>query len=93
MDGLATVDFENLENGGNGNFHAHSVLVADGQSSIIRRNFMPGPLEQSYSGYVVWRGTVPEKDVSEDTRKLFDKRFNVFAMPRGYIGGCVQPEI
>ena len=48
---------------------------------------MPDHEEQPYSGYVVWRGIVPEKDVSESTRELFKTSFNVFAVSRGYIGG------
>ena len=86
-DNLATVEFDDLQAGGSGTVHADLVIVADGQNSIIRRKFMPDRTEQPYSGYIVWRGTVPEKDVSDRTRKLFDTRFNIFAMSRGYIGG------
>ena len=86
-DNLATVEFDDLQTGGSGTIHADLVIVAAGQNSIIRRKFMPDCTEQPYSGYVVWRGTVPEKDVSERTGKLFGERFNVFAMSRGYIGG------
>ena len=86
-DQLATVEIDDLQAGGSRTVHADLVIVADGQNSVIRDKFMPGQKAQPYSGYVVWRGTVPEKDVSEATRTLFDKRFNVFAMSRGYIGG------
>lgn len=90
-DQLATVEFEDLRAGGSRTIHADLVIVAEGQSSIIREKFMPDHAEPAYSGYVVWRGTVPEKDVSEATSKLFNERFNVFAMSRGYIGGQVRP--
>ena len=86
-DQFATVEFDDLQIGGSQTIHADLVIVADGQNSIIREKFMPEHAEPPYSGYVVWRGTVPEKDVSEATRKLFKERFNVFAMSRGYIGG------
>ena len=86
-DQLVTVEFEDLQTKGSRTLHADLVIVADGQNSIIREKFMPNQGEQPYAGYVVWRGTVPEKDVSEATRKLFGERFNVFAMSRGYIGG------
>ncbi len=85
-DGFVTVEYNNLEVAGGGTIHADLVIVADGQNSTIRRKFMPD-LEYPYSGYFAWRGTVPESDVSIETRKLFDKRFNVFAMPQGYIVG------
>lgn len=86
-DQFATVELNDLQAGGSQTIHADLVIVADGQNSFICPQFMPDHVEQPYSGYVVWRGTVPEKDVSEATRKLFDERFNVFAMSRGYIGG------
>ncbi len=86
-DQLATVEVDDLQAGGSRTLHADLVIVADGQNSVIRDQFMPGQKAQPYAGYVVWRGTVPEKDVSEATRMLFDGRFNVFAMSRGYIGG------
>ena len=90
-DQLATVEFEDLQTKESRTLHADLVIVADGQNSIIREKFMPDHGEQPCAGYVVWRGTVPEQDVSEATRKLFDDRFNNFAMSRGYIGGYVWP--
>ena len=86
-DQLATVEFDDLKAGGSGTIHADLVIVADGQNFSIRKKLMPDHSEPPYSGYVVWRGTVPEEDVSEITRELFKKRFNVFAMSHGYIGG------
>lgn len=83
----ATVEVEDLQTWGSRTLHADLVIVANGQNSIIREKFMPNQGDQPYAGYVVWRGTVSEKDVSEATRKLFEERFNVFAMSRGYIGG------
>ena len=86
-DNLATVEFDDLQAGGSKMIHADLVIVADGQNSIIRQKLMPDRTEQPYSGYVAWRGTVPEQDVSDRTRKLFDNRFNAFAMSRGYVVG------
>lgn len=81
-----TVEFDDLVNGGGGSVRADVVVVADGANSTIRQKLLPG-LKHEYSGYVAWRGTVPEKDVSEDTVKLVEKRFTVYAMKRGYIIG------
>ena len=86
-DQLASVEYEDLKAGGSRTIHADLVIVADGQNSRLREQFMPSHGDQPYSGYVVWRGTVPEKQVSEGTRKLFDQSFNVFAMSDGYMGG------
>ena len=85
-DGLVTVELEDLIEGGHQTIHADLVIVANGSSSNIRKKLLPG-IQDTYSGYVAWRGTVPEKEVSEETSKLFDKRFNVFAMRRGYTVG------
>lgn len=45
------------------------AVFADGISSTGRRRLLPG-VEPVYSGYVGWRGTVPEADVSADTLEL-----------------------
>lgn len=64
------------------------VIVADGQNSVVRQKLLKEDGEPPFVGYIVWRGTVPEQDVSERTKRLFgDHRFNVFAMSKGYIGG------
>lgn len=83
-DGLVTVELEDLIEGGHQTIHADLVIVANCSSSNIRPKLSPGT-QETYSGYVAWRGTVPEEEVSEETSKLFDKRFNVFAMRRGHI--------
>ncbi|KAI9653559.1 MAG: hypothetical protein M1831_005941 [Alyxoria varia] len=66
------------------------VLDAGGAYSRIKAKMMPD-IEHPYAGYVAWRGTVPETEVSDLTRSLFDIRFNVFAYPRGYILGYAVP--
>ena len=85
---IVTVAFENETNGGNGTCHAHLVIAADGSNSVARRLLAPSSVPK-YSGYVAWRGTVPETDVSEASRQFFDKGFfsNVLAGERGYMVG------
>jgi 2,6-dihydroxypyridine 3-monooxygenase len=48
---------------------ADLVVFADGITSTARKRLFPD-LEREYSGYVGWRGTVPEDNVSEETRGL-----------------------
>ncbi|MFI5798695.1 FAD-dependent monooxygenase [Streptomyces sp. NPDC051677] len=48
---------------------ADLVVFADGISSTARKRLFPD-LQRTYSGYVGWRGTVPEGEVSEETRRL-----------------------
>ena len=81
-----TVEFEDLINGGAGSAQPDLVIVADGANSTIRQNLLPS-IRHTYSGYVAWRGTVPEKDVSENTVKLVEKRFTVYPMKQEHILG------
>jgi len=46
------------------------LVCADGVSSIGRSRLNPG-VTPSYAGYVAWRGTVPERDLSPATRKAY----------------------
>jgi len=48
---------------------ADLVVFADGIMSTARKRLFPD-LQREYSGYVGWRGTVPENNVSEATRDL-----------------------
>ena len=44
---------------------ADLLVCADGVGSVFREQFMPG-LERKYSGYVAWRGMVPESELPDD---------------------------
>jgi 2,6-dihydroxypyridine 3-monooxygenase len=50
---------------------AQLVVFADGISSVGRRRLQP-PVQPRYSGYIGWRGTVPEREVSAETAELID---------------------
>ncbi|KAH8654637.1 hypothetical protein BGZ60DRAFT_547229 [Tricladium varicosporioides] len=73
------------------------VIAADGSSSTIR-NFIFPKVRRCYSGYVTWRGTVPESQVSTATSDYFDECAKIFQhLPKGYmllqnpIGRCNIP--
>ena len=68
--------------------YADLVIDASGSNSTIRQSFFPN-LEKPYAGYVGWRGTVPETDVSESCRTLFTRepRLNYLPTETGYIMG------
>lgn len=79
-----TIEFEELPHGEQGTLKADLVLVADGSGSTIRRILLPAT-DRKYSGYLAWRGTVTEADVSDETRKAFGSRLTYFSMRRSYI--------
>ncbi|MCJ1381716.1 hypothetical protein MMC17_004827 [Xylographa soralifera] len=82
-DGLVTVHFDDSL-GGSGSIHADLVIGADGAHSTVRQILEPSA-ELKYVGYVVWRGFVPEQDVSPETRKMFGEMITVFTMDQNYM--------
>jgi 2,6-dihydroxypyridine 3-monooxygenase len=49
---------------------ADLLVCADGVSSLARARLLP-EVSPSYSGYVAWRGTLPEQALTAATRRLF----------------------
>ena len=83
-DGKVTVGYTDTLNGGDCFVKSGLVIAADGASSTIRKVLLP-EAERVYSGYLGWRGIVPEKDLSEESRNVLDPAFNSFVYPGGYI--------
>lgn len=83
-DGRVEISFDDTINGRCGSLHADLVIAADGSNSAVRRILLP-ELQRPYAGYVAWRGSVPEKDTSKETRQVIKDNFMVFKMPRNYI--------
>jgi 2-polyprenyl-6-methoxyphenol hydroxylase-like FAD-dependent oxidoreductase len=65
------------------------VVAADGPNSAIRTTYRPRSLRQ-YAGYIAWRGTVLESNVSAETRALFDAHATVTMMARHH---CIRYSI
>lgn len=55
---------------------ADMVIAADGASSTVRDLFHK--VARRYAGYVAWRGTVPEAEVSEEVAEAFVEKFTFF---------------
>lgn len=51
---------------------ADLVIGADGPDSFVRSKYLP-KVKRRYVGYIAWRGTVPESDVSDETRAIFHR--------------------
>lgn len=54
-----------------------TIIGADGPSSKVR-NFIDSNVERKYAGYVAWRGTVPEDQVSQAAKDVFVEKFPFF---------------
>jgi 2,6-dihydroxypyridine 3-monooxygenase len=67
---------------------ADLVVFADGISSTGRRRMLPD-VAPVYSGYVGWRGTVPETEVSAETHALLDDALSYSVGPSTHI--CMYP--
>ncbi|KAI0903247.1 hypothetical protein F4823DRAFT_636468 [Ustulina deusta] len=52
------------------NIKADLVIGADGPDSFVRSKYLPS-VKRKYVGYIAWRGTVPESEVSMSTRAIF----------------------
>ena len=77
---------------------ADIVIGADGPDSFIRSKYLPD-LKRKYVGYIAWRGTVPESEVSPSTRDIFKRSVTVHMMYRHHcimytipgVNGSLEP--
>ncbi|KAF2849165.1 monooxygenase [Plenodomus tracheiphilus IPT5] len=56
---------------------ADLVIAADGPNSPIRQSYFP-TIQRKYAGYVAWRGTIPESQISTAARTVFTEKFSFF---------------
>jgi 2-polyprenyl-6-methoxyphenol hydroxylase-like FAD-dependent oxidoreductase len=82
-EGRVTVYYSDMEKGTDKSMKCDLVIAADGASSTIRQILVP-EIQQTYSGYLAWRGLVPENDMSKEAMKIFST-FSTFSYPGGYI--------
>lgn len=79
------VAFDDLLDGSkSGYLVADLVILADGANSALSRMLFP-EVERVYAGYVAFRGTVPESEVSDETKKVFDPNLSYFCFKSNYI--------
>ena len=71
------------------NIEADLVIAADGPNSFVRTTYLP-QVKRQYVGYIAWRGTVLESEVSKATRAIFDKHATVTRMHRHH---CIMYSI
>jgi 2,6-dihydroxypyridine 3-monooxygenase len=63
---------------------AELLVCADGVSSLARAALLPGVLP-SYSGYVAWRGTLPERELTAATSGRLGDAITYQIMPGSHI--------
>jgi len=78
-----------LENGQEMRFDL--VIGADGVHSATRRAVAPGESENSYVGYVTWRGLVPELALPPLARDVLVERFAFYTGPGEHALGYLVP--
>lgn len=61
-----TITSEDVVTGASTSLHPDLIIAADGANSTIRQLLLP-ELEAPYSGYLTWRGIIPEKSISEES--------------------------
>lgn len=85
-----TVSFDDLLTNEQGSLQADLVILADGANSALRCILFPS-VQRVYAGYVAFRGTVPEADVSDEAKKVFNLHLTYFTFKNGYILLYVHP--
>lgn len=73
-----------LDNDEKRSMKADMVIIADGANSKLRTALFPS-VKRIYAGYVAFRGTVPESEVSEEAQKIFDPKITYYMYKNGYI--------
>jgi 2-polyprenyl-6-methoxyphenol hydroxylase-like FAD-dependent oxidoreductase len=75
-----------VETGRERSLKADLMIGADGSNSFVRHKMLPD-VKTKYSGYVAFRGCVPQDGVSAETLKFFIDKLTIFkgSNPKSYI--------
>lgn len=77
------VDVEDVATGEGRTYDADIVIAADGANSSIRRQLQPN-LKREEPGYVLWRGTVPIRNLSPTLVARLDNHATLYQMKYSY---------
>ncbi|ESZ90139.1 hypothetical protein SBOR_9477 [Sclerotinia borealis F-4128] len=83
-DGVEIIYQDLKANNAEEKLQADMVILADGANSKLRATLFPD-VKRDYAGYVAFRGTVPESEVSEEAKRTFDPNLTYFSYKGGYI--------
>jgi 2-polyprenyl-6-methoxyphenol hydroxylase-like FAD-dependent oxidoreductase len=84
VDGKMKVHLEDTNTGTAQTLSAGVVIAADGSNSRIRNILLPD-IKREYSGYMCWRGTVPEEQIEERWNDLYAGKATFHFMPKTYL--------
>jgi 2-polyprenyl-6-methoxyphenol hydroxylase-like FAD-dependent oxidoreductase len=84
VDSGIEVTYEDLLTNEKGTRQADLVILANGANSALHSALLP-PVERAYAGYVAFRGTVPESEVSDESKKTFEQGLTYYSYKTGYI--------
>ena len=79
--GQVIVHYVDVSTGEESSVNADTVIAADGVHSSVAK-IMQVPTRKDYAGYIAWRGTVPERLLSQETIEYFSNRLN-FTLLKG----------
>ncbi|KAH9905018.1 FAD binding domain protein [Xylariomycetidae sp. FL2044] len=88
--GFVELGFTDVTTGKSSSIEADLVLGADGIHSTMQK-LLHAPITKQYAGYITWRGTVPEKDVSSDVIDFFRDCLAYQVLTRSYIVCYIIP--
>lgn len=83
-EGSMEVLFDNLTTGHQRSIKADLVIAADGGSSSVRKLVQPD-LRRPYAGFCAWRGLIPEKEISDETKAVIGEKMTLCLTPNSYL--------
>ena len=84
-DGGVTATFTDVQTGASDKVKADLLIGADGANSTVRNLVLDKSCPRKYAGYVLWRGVVEERELSDQSRALFEKHLTFLALKRQYL--------
>ncbi|KAM5466586.1 hypothetical protein McanCB56680_007263 [Microsporum canis] len=81
--GKVHLQYVDVTTGEEATVSADTIIAADGVHSTIRK-ILQVPTRKEYAGYIGWRGTVPERLLSEQTIEYFSNRLNFTVLSGTY---------
>lgn len=66
------------------------LIGADGYNSAVRKHFLPD-IQPQYSGYIAYRGLIPENEMSRGEVEFFSDKFTLYPYEGSHILSYIVP--